>query len=308
MLVPLLTFILSLTVLIYTSNKFIDSSEKIGLSLGISPFIIGVTIVAFGTSLPELATSIISVIDGASEIVVGNVVGSNITNILLVIGLSTVAAGRLKISRDIMDIDIPLLSGSAVLLYFVLSDLYFSVIESVIFLAGMVAFLLYSIQDKSEERPERIATGLRTYFVMVVSGFGVYFGASYTVSSVTELSVLLNINPSIISLGVLALGTSLPEVVVSIAAARRGIHEMAIGNVIGSNIFNTYAVMGIPSLIGPLNIPAEIMDFSMPFLVGVTFIFGLVTYSKNISFWEGLLLISFYIFFVVELINRGFVS
>lgn len=308
MLVPLLTFILSLTVLIYTSNKFIDSSEKIGLSLGISPFIIGVTIVAFGTSLPELATSIISVIDGASEIVVGNVVGSNITNILLVIGLSTVAAGRLKISRDIMDIDIPLLSGSAVLLYFVLSDLYFSVIESVIFLAGMVAFLLYSIQDKSEERPERIATGLRTYFVMVVSGFGVYFGASYTVSSVTELSVLLNINPSIISLGVLALGTSLPEVVVSIAAARRGIHEMAIGNVIGSNIFNTYAVMGIPSLIGPLNIPAEIMDFSMPFLVGVTFIFGLVTYSKNISFWEGLLLISFYIFFVIELINRGFVS
>lgn len=308
MISPLILFVVSLILLIYSSNKFIDSSEKVGLSLGISPFIIGVTIVAFGTSLPELATSVISVIEGSSEIVVGNVVGSNITNILLVLGLSTLAVGRLKINRDIMDVDIPLMTGSAILLFFVLSDSRVSFFETTIFLVGMISFILYTIRNKEEEPVVKYPTGWMTYLIMLGAGVGVYYGAAYTVKSVTELSIILNVDPSIISLGVLALGTSLPEIVVSVAAARRGIHEMAIGNIIGSNIFNTYAVMGIPSLVGPLTIPPEILSFSLPFMLAVTFLFGLVTYSKNISFWEGLMLLTFYIFFIVELIGRGIVS
>jgi cation:H+ antiporter len=270
---PLILFVASLTLLIYSSNKFIDSSEKVGLSLGISPFIIGVTIVAFGTSLPELATSIISVLEGSSEIVVGNVVGSNITNILLVLGLSTIAAGQIKINRNIMDVDIPLMTGSAVLLYFILGDLEISPFDTTILIIGMISFLLYTINNKEEEKITKSPTGIITYLIMAGAAVGVYFGAAYTVESVTELSILFDVDPSIISLGVLALGTSLPEIVVSVAAARRGIHEMAIGNVIGSNIFNTYAVMGIPSLVGPLTIPPDILAFSLPFMVAVTFLF-----------------------------------
>ena len=294
--------------MVYGSNKFIDSAEKIGLSLGISSFVIGVTLVAFGTSLPELATSIVSVLKGSSEIVIGNVVGSNITNILLVIGLSAMSVRTLVIKRNIMDTDIPLLMGSAILLWFVLRDLEFSFFESMIFISGMIGFLFYTTQNKEEKQPEKIPTSYRTYITLFISGICVYFGAIYTVDSLINISELLGIDSTIVSLGALALGTSLPEVVVSIAAARRGMHEMAVGNVIGSNIFNTYAVLAIPSFFGTLEIAPSILDFSLPFMVAVTAMFGLISYSKKISFWEAGMLISFYIFFLAELIRTSGVN
>lgn len=301
-------FVGSLSLLIFSSNKFIDSAERIGLSLGISPFIIGVTLVAFGTSLPELATSIISVVRGSSEIVVGNVVGSNITNILLVIGISTLSVRTLVIKRNIMEVDVPLLVGSAILLWFALSDLKFSLIESLIFLSGMIGFLMYTINNKEEEVPDKVPTSIKTYMMVLIAGVGVYFGASYTVDSITDISAQIGIDPTVVSLGALALGTSLPEVVVSVAAARRGVPEMAIGNVLGSNIFNTYAVMAIPSFVGELTIPPSIMSFSLPFMIAVTILFGLVSYSRRISFWEAGMLISFYILFLAELIRTSGVS
>lgn len=308
MIQALLIFIISLAVLIFASDRFISAAEKIGLSWGISPFIIGVTIVAFGTSLPELATSIASVYKGQSEIVVGNVIGSNITNILLVIGLTTLAVRGLTLKRFLMDVDIPLLFGSAILLWFALSDGRFSLLEAFIFLSGLVGFLYYSIKDQDEESPEKVSTGIMTYVILLAAGVAVYFGATYTVDSIVELSGYFGVDPSIVSLGALALGTSLPEIVVSISAARKGQHEMAIGNVMGSNIFNTYGVMAIPSFFGELTIPDGILAFSLPFMMAVTGIFGLITYSKRISFWEAGMLLSFYIFFLAELLRLGGVN
>ncbi len=308
MALSVLIFAGSLALLIFSSNKFIDSSERIGLSLGISPFIIGVTIVAFGTSLPELATSIISVYRGSSEIVVGNVIGSNITNILLVVGISAMAVRSLKINRNLMEVDMSLLIGSSVLLWFALKDLHFSLIEALIFASGLIGFLIYSIQDDSDDKPEKVKTNWTTYLIALIAGVGVYFGAAYTVESITDISTTLGISPAVVSLSALALGTSLPEIVVSVAASRRGMHEMAIGNVIGSNLFNTYGVMAIPSFFGELVIPAEIMNFSMPFMVIVTGLFCLVCYSRKVSFWEAGMLLSFYVFFLAELIRLGFVN
>ena len=135
------------------SDWFIDSAEQIGLSLGVSPFIIGVTIVAFGTSLPELATSIASVLSGESEIVTGNVIGSNITNIALVLGIAAVVSNKIELEYNIWHIDMPFLWGSAFLLWFVLRDFHFSVFEGLLFLLGIVVFLTYSF--KSEEEPDR---------------------------------------------------------------------------------------------------------------------------------------------------------
>jgi cation:H+ antiporter len=304
----ILIFAASLFVLIFASNKFIDSAETIGLSLGISPFVIGVTLVAFGTSLPELTTSILAVLGGTSEIVVGNVVGSNITNILLVLGLTALAVGTLKIERDIMKEEVPLLLGSAILLWFAIRDGSFSRIESLIFIAGLLGFLLYTIREKEEGTRKGAKAGWLNYVILIAAGVAIYFGASYTVSSIEEMALLFNINPSIVSISLLALGTSLPEVVVSMSAARKGKHSLAIGNVIGSNMFNTYAVMAIPSFFGDIVIPDSVISFSLPFMLATTIIFIIVTFSKEVSLWKAGMLVSFYIFFLAELFKLSFVS
>lgn len=298
----------SLFVLIYASNFFIGSAERIGLSFGVSSFVIGVSIVAFGTSLPELATSIISVLKGSSEIVVGNVVGSNITNILFVLGLSAIFSGNFTIKRNLMEDDLPLLIGATVMLLFALRDQVFSMLETGVFIVGLVTFLIYSIKNDTKEEENDVQVGFLTYVILILSGVGVYFSAQYTVVSIEKIAALLEINPALVSLSALALGTSLPEAVVSIAACRRGLHDLAIGNILGSNLFNIFGVMGIPALFGTLKIPAEINSFSMPFLVAVTLLFVLVCYSKKVSTWEGIMLFSMYILFLGELFNMGFVN
>lgn len=308
MLVSLLIFIVALSGLVFSSNKFIESAESIGRSWGISPFIIGVTLVAFGTSLPELTTSIVSVYSGSSSIVVGNVIGSNITNILLVLGITAIAVRELRVERNIMSEDVPLLFGSSMLLWFALRDFHFSLFEAILFLFGLAGFLMYSLRSGDAEEHEKVSTSSLSYLIVIAAGVGIYFSALYTVRSLEEMALALEVNPSLVSLTLLALGTSLPEIVVSVTAARKGKHAIAVGNVLGSNIFNTYAVMAIPSLFGPLEIPKEIMSFSLPFMVVTTILFSLVCYSKKVSFWKAGMLVSFYIFFIAELIGMGFVN
>jgi len=300
----LLYFILiaaaSLAGLLFCSDKFIASAEKIGLALGISPFIIGVTIVAFGTSLPELAASIASVYSGTSEIVVGNVVGSNITNILLVLGLTTIVGKRIVLDFDIWDVDMPLLIGSAFLMFFTLSDGHLSFIESLLYIAALIGFLINSVTGDQNENLTRHDVKAKDMLLLILGGIGVFIFAKYTIMGIEETSKLAGISPEIISLTFVALGTSLPEVVVSISAARRGKHAIAVGNVLGSNIFNSYAVMAIPSFLGELFIPQNVISFSLPFMVGVTILFGVMTMSKRIGLWEGVLLIIFYCYFLAE--------
>ena len=299
-------FIVSLAVLLKASDWFIDSAELIGLSFGISPFIIGVTIIAFGTSLPELAASIASVYANESEIVVGNVVGSNITNILLVLSLTAVLGKEIILDYDVMDIDMPLLIGSAFLLWFALLDSSLSVFEAILFIGGLVAFLVTSIKSgKTKPNPEPINATTRNYIFMVIGAVLVYFGATYTILAIQGISEIFNVNPEIISLTGVALGTSLPEVFVSITAARKGLASIAVGNVLGSNIFNTYAVMGVPRLFGDLEIPGIILSFSLPFMIACTLLFGFVCLSKRISRWEGSMLFAFYVYFIYETLERG---
>ena len=296
-------FVISLAVLLRASDWFIDSAEQIGLSLGISPFIIGVTIVAFGTSLPELATSIASVFKGESGIVVGNVVGSNITNIALVLGLTAVISKRIEMEYNIWHIDMPFLWGSAFLLYFVLADMHFSFIEALLFLAGIILFLAYSFKSDSQEQEkiEGAKVNARTYVTLVAGGVLVWLGADYTIFAISELSAIAGIKPEIIALSAVALGTSLPEVIVSLNASRRGKASIAVGNVLGSNIFNTYVVMAIPSFFGPIDIPENINAVFLPLMIAMTVLFGVVSNNKKITRWEGSLLLIFYIFFAVEL-------
>lgn len=295
-------FIISLGVLLKASDWFIDSAEEVGLSFGISPFIIGLTIVAFGTSLPELATSMAAVFSGNSEIVIGNVVGSNITNIALVLGIVALIANPIKLDYNIWHIDMPYLWGSAFLLYFALLDGRFTLFEALLFLGGIVMFLVYSFKSDSEGNSEpRQKLGYRPFLFLFIGGLFVWLGAEYTIRAISHLSALAGISPEIIALSAVALGTSLPEVIVSINASRKGNASLAVGNVLGSNIFNTYVVMSIPSFFGELIIPDNIMEFSLPFMLAMTLLFGIISNNKKITRWEGVLVLMFYVFYMVSL-------
>jgi len=302
--IAILIFIVSLAVLLIASDKFVDSSEKVGLALGIPSFVVGVTIVAFGTSLPELATSIVSVYSGTSEVVIGNAVGSNITNILLVLGAAAIFGKGIKIEHDVMKSDMPMLFGSAFLMYFALQDLTLSMAECIIFLVALFVFLNSSLKstDNSDEI-EKTKTNPRDWITIIIGAALIYFSAKYTIESLKDLATMANIPTHVIAITVVALGTSLPEVVVSLSAAKKGNHGIAVGNVLGSNIFNTYAVMAIPGLLGNLTIPESTMQFSIPFMIAVSILFGMICLTKNISKWEGYMLVAFYVFFIGTMVN-----
>lgn len=303
----IVVFVVSLGVLVKGSDWFIEAAEKIGLALGIPSFIIGVTIVAMGTSLPELASSIAAVLSGESEIVAGNAIGSNIANIALVLGITALMGKKMSFDVNLMEADIPLLICSAFLLwFFLLPDAdgiaRVDTLEAIMLLAGLVIFLAYSFSGndgKDENRDKKIT--LKTYGLLLLGGVAVFLGANYTVEAIMQLSTIFGIASGAIALSVVALGTSLPEIVVSVAATRRGKPEIAIGNILGSNIFNTFAVIGIPALIGDLKILPIITDFSMPMMIALTLLFFFMMISKTVSRWEGLMLLLFYIYFVVRL-------
>ena len=309
---PLLTwgiiFAISLIILIKASDYFTDSAEKIGLYFGLPAFIVGVTIVAIGTSLPELISSIFAVLGNSSEMVIGNVVGSNIANIFLVLGVAAIIGKKIKIDFELVRVDLPMLMGSALLLALTIYDGIFTLPEAIFCLGGAILYLWYTInvgkKDKNIKKEmkgeliQRKKMETKTLIILLVSAFFIYIGAKYTVESVINLSEILGIGKEIIAISAVALGTSLPELMVTITAAKKGKPEMAVGNVLGSNIFNTFAVMGIPALIGTLIIPQSIISFGLPMMLAATLLYYFITQDKEITKWEGWLLLIFYVFFI----------
>jgi cation:H+ antiporter len=304
-------FVVSLFVLLRASDWFVDAAETIGLSLGIPHFIIGLTIIAFGTSLPELATSIAAVISGNSEIVVGNVIGSNITNIALVLGLVAVYAKRIDLEYNIWHIDMPFLWGSAFMLWFVLYDYKVSLLEVFVLIIGIIIFLIYSLKKDEEkgellkETTEDVKVYWRTYALLLIGAGLVWVSADYTIYAIQKLSTMAGINPEIIALSAVAFGTSLPEVIVSLNAAKKGKTAMAVGNVLGSNIFNTYVVMSVPAFFGDLKIPTEIFSYYLPLMIAMTVLFGIMANNKKITRWEGSVLLLFYLIYMTAIIQSA---
>jgi len=308
-------FIVSLIVLIKASDYFTDSAEKIGLYFGLPAFIVGVTIVAIGTSLPELVSSIFAVLKGSSEIVVGNVVGSNITNIFLILGIAAIIGKKIKVTYELVHVDLPLLIGSAFLLAVTIWDGIFTLPEALLCIGSIILYLLYTInvekkhedietkKEMKEELKKRRKLDWKTLIILVVSAFFIYLGAEYTIESVIKLSEILNIGKEIIAISALSLGTSLPELMVTISAARKGKSELAVGNVLGSNIFNALAVMGIPAFFGTLIIPHNILTFGLPMMLVATLLYFFITQDKEITKWEGWMLIIFYVFFIGKVFN-----
>lgn len=307
-------FIVSLVVLIKASDYFTDSAEKIGLYLGMPAFIVGVTIVAIGTSLPELVSSLFAVIGGHSEIVAANVIGSNIANIFLILGVAAVMSRKLKIGYELKHVDLPILVGSAFFLALTLLDGEFSIFEALLCLFGLVIYSMYTLYSEKLQKDDQIQKEMKseakkmkitpsTIVVLIVSGAFIFLGAKFTIDAVIQLASLLPVSTDTIAVTAVALGTSLPELMVTISAAKRGKPEMAVGNVLGSNIFNTFAVMGFPALIGSLTVEANTLTFSLPVMVVGTLLFFFITQDREVTKWEGWVLLMFYVFFIGTIVT-----
>ncbi|MEM7655207.1 MAG: calcium/sodium antiporter [Bacteroidota bacterium] len=314
----LFIFIITLATLIIAADFFIKSSERIGLALGIPPFIVGVTLIAVGTSLPELVTSIVAVLKGpgVSAIVPGNVIGSNITNICLVLGIVGIAAKKVKLEFDVMQVDLPMVIGAALVMYLCVMDGEFSLLEGIICLIGLAMYLTYvfslgksssasaaGMEESDEAQVSKVKLGWRDPLTLLISGIVIYFSADFNVSSIIELAEIFDIGKEIIALTAVALGTSLPELVVSIVAVRTNNAEMAIGNVLGSNIFNIFAVMGIPRLFGEIEVPLTILDFSLPVMMVATGMLLVILQDRVLTRWEGSVLALLYLLFMGNLIS-----
>lgn len=303
-----IVFVVALIVLLKASDFFSDSAEVIGIYAGISPFIVGVTIVAFATSLPELITSIISVMRDSSEIVGGNVVGSNVANIFLILGITAIIGKKIKVVHEMINVDLPLLIGSAFLFGIFIWDGEVNCFEGLISLGGIVLYLMYAIKYRSDDEPnnenddndaqKKEKIGLKTIIILILSPVFIYLGATYTIEAVIKISEILNIGKEIVAVSAIAIGTSLPEMVVSVSLLKKGDSEMAVGNVLGSNIFNTFAVIGIPALLRPLHITESILTIGLPFMIIATIMYLIMTQDKQITKWEGWLLVIFYLAFI----------
>jgi len=309
----IIIFIASLYTLIKASDYFTDAAEKIGLFLKVPAFIVGVTIVAIGTSLPELVSSIFAVLRNSSEIVVGNVIGSNIANIFLVFGVAAILGKKLKVEYGLINVDLPMLFGSTVLFSIAIWDGVFTIGEAVLSLSLLGVYIAYTISTKKSDKEikkeikkrnkVKKPKGLdkKVWWALGVSSIFIMLGAKYCIESVVQLSSMLGIAKEIIAVSVVALGTSLPELFVSFTAAKKGNPEMAIGNVLGSNIFNTLAVMGIPAFVGTLIIPRSILTFSLPVMIFATLTYFFTTQDREVTRWEGFMLVILYILFIGKL-------
>lgn len=303
-------FIVSLAVLIKAAEYFTNTSERVGLHFKIPPFIVGVTIIAVGTSLPEVATGIMAVINNESEMVAGNAVGSNMANILLVMAIAAIIGKTIKFNKDILHIDLPILIGSTILLFMLTLNGRITWIEGIILLIVLAAYIVYNSQSKRKlgiketlelkklAKTEKGPVPAKYFLILAISAIFLYFGAQYTIKSVVEISELLQVGTEIIALTAIAIGTSLPELAVSVLAVKKGKIDMAIGNITGSSIFNVLGVMGIPALFGTLTVTAYMTTFAIPILLFVTILYAFTTMNRKISRWEGITFLLIYIAFL----------
>lgn len=256
----LLTLVLALAVLIWSADALVDGASGVARRHAIPPVIVGIVLIGFGTSLPELVVSAAAALKGEASIAVGNAVGSNIANIALVLGAGAAMAG-LTATGATLRLRMPITLAAAALPGFLLFDGALSRLDGIVLLAGfaaaITAFLLIKTDDdETDDGP--VGSARRDHIKIVAGLVLITLSAEAAVSAAITIATALNIDKLIIGLTALAIGTSLPELAATIAAALRKRHGLALGNVLGSNVFNALAVIGIPALAHPAVLPPEL--------------------------------------------------
>jgi cation:H+ antiporter len=309
-------FIAGLILLIAGAEFLVRGSSKIAAFLGISPLVIGLTVVALGTSSPEIAVSISSAINNQPDIVIGNVVGSNIFNILVVLGISSLIAPVI-VAQKLVRIEVPLLIAISLAVIVFSSDRFIGRLEGIILLTGAFAYTYFLIKESRNEKNEILEEYEKEFSlkkdksshyilngIFIIAGLAMLvFGSNLLVDSAVTISRYFGLSELIIGLTVIAAGTSLPELATSIIASIKGENDIAAGNIIGSSIFNLLAVLGITGLISPVNISEAAVTFDIPVMTAVAVASLPILFSGYlISRWEGVLFLFYYFAYTLYLV------
>lgn len=300
---------LGLTALVLGGEFLLRGAVSIALKAKISPLVVGMTVVSFGTSAPELLVSLSAVFGGYPDVSVGAVVGSNISNIGLVLGI-TVLIFPIAVNHDSLRIDWPLMILATFLFYFFAMNGELSWWEGVVFIAILSIFTFWlilrsrkeGVQLAAESEVEDLDVGNPAYKDILFLSIGMvalYFGADWLIQSVVSIASSQGVSEKLISVTIVAFGTSLPELVTSAMAAFRKETDISIGNLIGSNIFNIFAILGVTAILHPLRISDSINQFDVYFLLGISLLlFPMMLFGKKIGRWKGFFLILFYAFYI----------
>ena len=314
----ILLFVAGLIFLIVGAEALVRGSSRLAAVFAISPLVIGLTVVAFGTSSPELAVSIKAALSDQASIAVGNVIGSNIFNVLFILGLSALIV-PLVVSHQLVRLDVPLMIALSVIVLVFALDNNFSRTEGLMLVAGLaiyIWFLIYqSRRPESAELKDEYARGpgiegrdnnrwFKNIALVIVGLALLVLGSRWLVDSSVSFAQYLGVSELIIGLTIVAVGTSLPEVVTSVIAAIRGERDIAVGNVVGSNIFNIMGVLGFASIVAPagIKVSAAVTRFDIPVMIAVAFACLPIFFTGGvISRKEGVLLLGYYVAYTLYL-------
>lgn len=306
-----LMLIAGFALLLGGGELLVRGAVKLAERFHISPMVVGLTIVSFGTSAPELLVSVQAALDGHPDIAIGNVIGSNIANLALVLGCTALIL-PIPVTRNTIRIDWPVMMIATLLFFAVGYDLEITRIEGVglfTFLILYISFLFYQSRNDSKairqelaERDEKMTTkgSVLVDVLLILAGcFGLVFGSDLLVKGATELAMAMGVSEHVIAVTVVAFGTSVPELATSIVAALRKELDISVGNLIGSNIFNILAVLGVTSMVKDIPVNQGVMDSDIYWVIAVTVLVLLLSIHKYlIHRWKGLLLLLFYITYI----------
>jgi cation:H+ antiporter len=301
-----------LALLVAGAESLVRGASRLALALGISPLIIGLTIVAFGTSAPEMSVSVMSGLNGQGALALGNVIGSNIFNVLFILGLSALIA-PLVVAQQLIRLDVPLLIGASIAVWLLAADGRLGRLDGFLLFAGIIGYTAFLIRQSRRESSavtaeyaaefgEPPSEARRTWLIdiaRIALGLGgLVLGSRWLVSSAVEIATWLGVSELVIGLTIVAIGTSLPEVATSVVASLRGERDIAVGNVIGSNLFNLLAVLGLVGLVSPAGVPvaSHLIQFDLIIMIGVAIACLPIFFTGHlIARWEGGLFLGYYV-------------
>ncbi len=326
-LIYLVLFILGIAVVVKSADIFLNSVEKIGEFFNIPKFILGVVLVGFGTSLPELTTSLAAVLNGNQEVALGNVLGSNVVNILIILGLATVFLGTVKFKKELTDVDIPLLMATTILFAMMLVDGNLSRPEAILLLAGAVGYLLYTMFSSDREEYHKGMAHLakaifisnkksnttnsktkeklswKVWVLMALSVVALGFASNLAVENLLKIVEIIGIGVGIVSFFALAIGTSLPELVVTFKALKKGEGDMVVGNIIGSNMFNILMIGGISGVFATQTLAMPTGLWMIAGAIISAGLLGMSVMTKRLQIWEGGIFILVYAVLSLQLLS-----
>lgn len=291
---PFIIFIVSLIGLILSGDWLVDGASGVAYNFKMSKGVVGLTIVAAGTSMPELVVSLFSAVDGNPDIAVGNVVGSNMFNIGMILAI-TALIYPVVIHHKAIQFEWPFMFLTAYVYHLLAKDGMLDRLDSSFLLLSFIAFVFFMVRESRRsfvnDKPDETEPALKNIFLLLLGVVGLVVSGKFLVSSAVDIAHMIGMSERVIGLTVVSAGTSMPELVASIIAARKKESEIALGNVIGSNIFNILLILGAVGTIAPIHISQTIIDYDNWWMIGISLLlFPLLVTGKKITRAEGLVL------------------